>query len=436
MNFNEDFLHFIWRFRLFNSLKLVCAGGEELQVLHPGILNKHAGPDFREAKLIIDQTIWVGHVEVHLNSLDWLLHGHQKNAFYDGVILHVVYKYDGPIYRTNGSLVPVLVLEGLFSAHLFENYRALLANVNRFPCEKHIGTMDQFHIYSFLPRVLVERFEQKSNEVFEKLEQNCGDWEQVFYTFIARSFGFNVNTIPFELLTAIMPLHILFKHKDNALQIEALLFGQAGFLEQEFFEDYPMQLQTEYLFLKQKYKLVPMNQSIWKFLRMRPQNFPTIRLAQFAALIVKSNHLFSKIIKKNTLTELYALFDALPVNGYWLTHYHFNKKTKGVILQPGKSTIDSILINAVSLFLFCYGKYTDQPNLIEHAFDLLEKLPAERNAIVNQYRSSGLRISNAFTSQALLQLNKYYCNEKKCLNCSLGLKILKKYNVPADSNFF
>jgi hypothetical protein len=426
MDFNEDFLHFIWKYRLFNSTKLVCSDGEELQVLHPGFLNTHAGPDFSDAKLIIDQTVWVGHVEIHLKSSDWLLHGHQNDAFYDAVILHVVYEHDSPIYRTDGSLVPVLVLEGLFLNRVLENYKALIANVNYFPCERHIGSLDQIHIYSFLSRIVVERFEQKADEVFEKLESNRGDWEQVFYCFLARNFGFKVNAVPFELLAIVMPLHILSKHKNNALQIEALLFGQAGFLEQEFFESYPLQLQREYLFFKKKYRLVPMNAAVWKFLRMRPQNFPTVRIAQFAALIVKSSQLFSKMLKMERLSDLHAIFNDLPVNEYWLTHYHFNKTTNCVIVQPGKGSIDNIIINTVCLFLFCYGKYTDQSGLSDRASDFLEKIPPECNVIVNQYSSAGVDVPNALTSQALLQLNKYYCNEKKCLNCTLGLKILKK----------
>ncbi len=426
MDFNEDFLQFIWQFRLFNSAKLICSNGEELQVLHPGILNKHAGPDFSDARLIIDQVTWVGHIEIHLKSSDWLLHGHQHNTFYDGVILHVVYKHDSPIYRTDGSLVPVLVLDGLFLDQVIKNYGLLIANANYFPCESLIGTLDQIHIYSFLSRIVVERYEQKAEEVFEKLKNNCGDWEQVFYCFLARNFGFKVNAVPFELLAVITPLHILSKHKDNALQIEALLFGQAGFLEQEFSEDYPLQLQREYLFLKKKYRLVPMNAAIWKFLRMRPQNFPTVRLAQFAALIVKSSQLFSKVLNVDLMADLYPIFNDLPVNEYWLTHYHFNKITKQVIVQPGKSSIENIIINSVCLFLFSYGKYTDQSILIDRAFDFLERIPAERNIIVNQYRCAGVEVPNALTSQALLQLNKCYCNEKKCLNCTIGLKILKK----------
>lgn len=426
MNFNENFLSFIWRFRLFNTTKLFCADGEALQVIHPGTLNKHAGPDFSGAKLLIDQTAWVGHVEIHLKSSDWLLHGHQNDSFYDSVILHVVYKHNSCIYRTNGSQVPVLVLENLFSDQLLSNYNELISSINLFPCQRHIPGLDQIVIDGFLSRVIIERFEQRSEDVFHKLEECHGDWDQTFYYFMARSFGFKVNVLPFELLADALPHHIFSKHKDNAVQIAALIFGQAGFLDQQFFEDYPIQLQTEYSFLKRKYRLISVDRNLWKFLRMRPQNFPTIRLAQFAALVQKSSHLFSKVLVTRSLSDLYLLFHDLPVNEYWQTHYHFNKKARHVIIQPGLQSVHHIIINTVCLFLCAYGKYTGQPGLIERAIDLLEKMPAEANTIVSQYVSAGIKVNCALTSQALLQLNKYYCSQKKCLNCGIGIKILKK----------
>ncbi len=426
MDLNEHFLSFIWQFRLFNTTRLFCADGKTLQVIHPGTLNKHAGPDFIGAKLLIDQTTWVGHVEIHLKSSDWLLHGHQNDSFYDSVILHVVYKHNRSICRTNGSAVPVLVLENLFSDQLLSNYNELVNSVNIFPCQKHVPGLDQIVIDGFLSRVVIERFEERSVEVLHKLNECQGDWDQTFYYFMARSFGFKVNALPFELLADALPNHIFSKHKDNPVQIAALLFGQAGFLNQPFLEDYPKQLQTEYYFLKRKYRLISIDRALWKFLRMRPQNFPTVRLAQFAALIQKSNHLFSKVLDARSLSDLYVLFNDLPVDKYWKTHYHFNKKARHVVIQPGLQSIHHIIINTVCLFLCAYGKYTDQPRLMERAIDLLEKMPAEANSIVSQYVSAGVRPKSALTSQALLQLNKCYCSQKKCLNCGIGIKILKK----------
>lgn len=426
MDFSENFLHFIWRFRLFNTTKIFCTDGEELQVLHPGISNQHAGPDFDQAKLVIGQITWIGQVEIHLKSSDWLLHLHQNDPTYDSVILHVVYKHDVQIYRTNGTKVPTLILENLFPYHLLSNYQELIGSINMFPCEKHIGHVAQIVMEGFLSRIVIERFEQKSLEVFQKLENNKGDWDQTFYHFMAKNFGFKVNAVPFELLANALPHYIFSKHKDNPLQITALIFGQAGFLNRDFTDGYPKQLQAEYSFLRKKYHLAPIDNALWKFLRMRPQNFPTVRLAQFAALILKSNQLFSKMLNAKSLADLYLLFADLPVHEYWQTHYHFSKSTKQVTLQPGLQSVHNIIINTICLFLFAYGKYTGQPVFADRAVALLEKIPSESNVVVNQYIRAGIKVEHAFMSQGLLQLNKYYCTRKKCLNCGIGIKILKK----------
>ena len=426
MDFPEHLLHFIWQFRLFNTTRLFSTDGEVLRVLQPGILNKNAGPDFGEARVVIGDTTWAGQVELHLRSSDWMLHGHHKDPAYNSVILHVVYKYDKPVYRSNGTIVPVLVLENLFSAHLLINYKALVASVNKFPCQKHIAAIEEIIVSGFLTRLIVERLEQKSGEVFSKIEKNSGNWEQTFFYFLARNFGFSVNATPFGLLADSMPFSVFSRHYDNLQQITALVFGQAGFLTGDFFEEYPSQLQHEYFYLRKKYTLEPIDNSLWKFLRMRPQNFPTIRLAQFAALLAKSGRLFSKVLKASTAEDLYTLFNDLPVDKYWNTHYHFNKTTRRVIVQPGLAFVHNVIINTVCLFLFSYGRYTDQPLLAERAFRFLEEIRAESNSIVQLYVDAGVKVRDAFTSQALLQLNKYYCTQKKCLNCGIGIKILKK----------
>ena len=426
MEFSENFLHFIWKFRLLNTTELFCTNGEALQVLHPGIVNKNAGPDFEEAKIVIGKTTWAGQVEIHMQSSEWMLHGHHHNIAYDSVILHVVYKHDKPVYRTNGTLIPTLVLENRFSPHLLTNYKTLMASVNSFPCKQHIATVDPVIVESFLTRLMVERMEEKSREMLDQLKQHKGNWEQTFYCFLARNFGFKVNALPFGLLAEALPLYMLYKHKDKPMQIAALIFGQAGFLEQDFFEDYPKELKREYLFLRKKYRLQAIDKSLWKFLRMRPQNFPTVRLAQFAALIAKTTPLFSSVLEGKQLKDIYDLFEDLPVGPFWENHYHFNKPAAKVILQPGLASVHNIVINTVCLSLFSYGKYTGQQEYADRALDFLEKMPPESNAVIRFYRNAGLRITNAFLSQALLQLNKCYCNQKKCLNCGIGIKILKK----------
>lgn len=426
MHFSEDFLHFVWRFRLFTSIDLSCADGQPLLVHSPGILNTHAGPDFSAAKIRIGDVEWVGHVEIHIKSSDWYLHGHQDNTYYDSVVLHVVDQYDQAVFRRDGTEIPVLVVGGLLPNEVLHRYQRMISSAYKFPCQMQIGRVDALVVNGFLSRLLAERLAQKMEAVFEHLERNKGDWDEAFYYFLARIFGFKVNAVPFEALAGSVSPQIFARHKNSALQIEALVFGQAGFLDRIYTEAYPVALKTEYDFLKQKYQLSTGDVSLWKFLRMRPQNFPTLRLAQFAALIFKSDRLFSKLLTAESLAEMLVFFSDLPVAPYWKNHYHFNKVTNNVNLQLGKESIQTILINTVGLFLFCYGKYMGQQEYVERAIDLLEALPAEENAIVSAYREAGVAVDSAFLSQAILQLNKSYCNEKKCLNCGIGIKILNK----------
>jgi hypothetical protein len=426
MSFSENFLHFIWQFRLYKTLDLFCIDGEPLRIMNPGLYNKNAGPDFNHAKLSIGETTWVGDIEIHIKSSDWLLHGHQDNPAYDAVILHVVYQYDQPIYRKDGGQIPVLILEHLFPEHLLAHYHQLMSVINRFPCEKQIREIDPVIVNGFLSRMMVERFEQKSALVLDKLIRLTGDWERTFYHFMAKSFGFKVNEIPFELLADALPLQVLRKHLDHPVQVEALVFGQAGFLSGSFKDEYPRKLKKEYLFLQKKYGLKPIGVGAWRFLRMRPQNFPTVRLAQFCGLMIRSDRLFSRVLEIEALPDLVKHLENLPVNPYWLNHYHFQKETKKVKLQLGKRSVYHLIINVISLFLFSYGKYADQPQLINRAIKFLEQMPAENNVIIDWYRDSGLIVESAFFSQALLQLNKYYCAQKKCLNCGIGIKILNK----------
>lgn len=426
MNVPENFLHFIWQFRLYDALKLYTTTNERIEVLQQGMLNTNAGPDFSNAKLLIAQTTWAGNVEIHVKSSDWAMHQHQLDQAYDNTILHVVYEDDQPVYRIDGTRIPTLVLKGLFPAELLLKYEALLNTLNHFPCEQQINKVDDFLIKGFLSRVLVERLENKSAEVYDKLNLLKGDWDETFYHFMAKNFGFKVNAIPMEMLAQSLPQQIFAKHKDQPLQIEALIFGQAGFLNQQFEDEYPQQLKREYQFLKTKYRLTPIDVSLWKFLRMRPQNFPTLRLAQFAALIVHSNHLFSKILTTRDYRNSASLFENLPLHPFWQTHYHFNKEAVKVNTQLGKKSIENILVNTLSLFLFAYGKATDQQNFVTRSFHLLENISPENNHIIEQFVAAGVSIKSAFDTQALLQLKKSYCNEKKCLNCGIGIKILKQ----------
>jgi len=426
MLFPEDFLHYVWKFRLFDRLNLQTTGGEELEVFSAGIHNSDSGPDFHNARIRIGDTVWAGNVEVHLSSSDWQKHGHTTDNAYDNVILHVVYRDDEPLILTNGRRVPTLELENRISPDLYNRYHTLIfGNQTIIPCEANIGSVDSLTLHNWLTRVLVERLEKKSAAVVTALNKNRGDWEETFYQFLAANFGFKTNALPFELLAKSLPQNILAKHKNNPMQIEALLFGQAGFLKEDMADAYPRKLKNEYDFLQKKYKLVPIENHLWKFMRLRPQNFPTIRLAQFAALVVRSNHLFSKLLEIKDVKGLRDLFMEIKVNPYWENHYRFDVESTPSLKNLGPASVDVLLLNTLALFLFSYGKHNQIQHFINRSLQLLEYLPNENNKIVEDFSSLGVKIKTAFESQALLELKNNYCNYKKCLQCGVGNKILK-----------
>ena len=426
MFFTEDFIHYIWKFRLFDRDNLQTTAGENIEVFSAGLPNTDSGPDFHNARLRIGDTTWAGNVELHINSSDWHKHKHTDDNAYKNVILHVVYRDDEPIVLPDGRRLATLELKDLISPELYNRYHHLVYGNQQFiPCEGSVQAVDDITLRNWLTRVLIERLEKRSDAVMATLEKNKGDWEEAFYQFLAAQFGFKTNAVPFELMAKSLPQLTLAKHKNNPLQIEALIFGQAGFLEEEFKDDYPKKLKEEYGFLQKKNNLVPVEKHLWKFMRMRPQNFPTIRLAQFAALIIKSNHLFSKMIEIKDVTYLRKLFTELQINPYWETHYRFEAESKPSSKSLGESSIDILLLNTFVLFLFCYGKHNQQEYYINRALKLLEKLPAEQNNIVTNFGLLGIKVSTAFDSQALLELKNNYCNYKKCLHCGVGNKILR-----------
>jgi len=425
MLFTEDFLHYVWKFRLFDKTDLKTVEGESIEIYSAGLHNTDSGPDFHNARIKIGDTIWAGNVEVHVPSSDWRKHNHTTDNAYNNVILHVVYRDDEPVILPNGRRLPTLELENRISPELYNKFHSLVyGNQTIIPCEGSIGHVDDMTVRTWLTRVLVERLETRAETVIHALNVNRGDWEETFYQFLAANFGFKTNAVPFELLAKSLPQNILAKHKNNPLQIEALIFGQAGFLESDVIDDYPKALKKEYDFLRKKYSLTPIENHLWKFLRMRPQNFPTIRLAQFAALIVRSNHLFSKILDIREVKALRDLFTEISVNPYWETHYRFDAPSKPQAKNLGTESIDVLLLNTLALFLFSYGKHLQLEYYISRSMKLLENLPAEKNNIINNFGVLGVKAKTAFDSQALLELKKNYCNFKKCLQCGIGNKIL------------
>lgn len=424
MEFTEDLLLYVWKSRMLFTRKLQTLDGEPISIVKPGSANNLSGPDFEDVLLDIGLIHWSGSVEMHLHSSDWYKHGHQNDTAYENVILHVVYKHDKPVFRKDGTEIPVLELKNLIPQSLINSYQDLINAKAWIPCASALPNIDPFFIDAWLNRVLVERLEAKTDEVLALVKEQKGSWDDAFYLTLSRSFGFKTNALPFECLARSLPQTLLARHKNQALQIEALLFGQSGLLEQEFKEEYPISLKKEYHFLQKKYALKPMDASIWKFMRLRPANFPTIRLGQFAALVVKSHHLFASVLEITDLNVLRNLFANLPVHPYWETHFRFNKTSEMHTIQPGSLSLDNLLINSVAVFLFAYGRYHKQEIYQLRAIQLLEQIPPEKNQIINQFKQLGIKIQSASGSQSLLQLKRTYCDNKKCLSCGIGTKIL------------
>jgi hypothetical protein len=426
MLFPEDFLQYVWKFRLFDRLNLRTTAGEELEVYSSGLHNADSGPDFHNARIRIGETVWAGNVELHLHSSDWRKHNHSTDHAYNNIILHVVYTDDEPLSAYDGRQVPTLELHDRVPEKLYHRYHQLAFGQQTFiPCEGSIHTVDELTLKNWLTRVLIERLEKRSANVLAALELNRGDWEETFYQLLAANFGFKTNALPFELLAKSLPQIILAKHKNDPGQIEALVFGQAGFLGDDFEDEYPQKLKQEYNFLQKKYGLVPMEKHLWKFMRMRPQNFPTIRLAQFAAVIIKSNHLFSKILELKEVASLRNLFTDISVNNYWANHYRFDTVSKPSSKSLGQSSIDILLLNTFVVTLFSYGHHRGQEYFVSRSLKLLESLPAENNHITVGFEAINVKAGTAFDSQTLIELKNNYCDWKKCLHCAVGNKILK-----------
>jgi hypothetical protein len=420
----EDLLHFLWRFRRFDHTDLATTEGDTLEIHSPGTHNTHAGADFSNAKLTIGGTTWAGNVEMHLKSSDWLHHKHQHDKAYENVILHVVLEEDQPILRADGSRLPCLEMKRRIPANIAGIYQKLLHNEHWIPCQHQFHAVPAMTKSLWLDRLLVERLEQKTGAILAALTRNKGNWEETFYQHLARNFGLKVNAEPFEMLARSLPQSILAKHRDSLFQLEALLFGQAGLLEQELEEEYPNSLKGEFSFLQKKYSLTPLNPAAWKFLRLHPANFPTLRLAQFAVLVKQSAHLFSKLLEVKNQAEIDALFE-VKLDGYWLTHYTFGNVSPKKNKSLGKEATRLLTINTIVPFLFVYGSQQGQAAHKDLALQLLESLPPEKNAIITGWQHLGMEAKSAYQTQALLQLKNVYCDGKKCLSCAVGGAILK-----------
>lgn len=422
----EEFIYYIWQYKYFDITNLVTVQNEPIVLMSTGFRQTNSGPDFKDALLRVGDTVWAGNVEIHLKASDWKRHKHDENEAYATVILHVVYDYDTPILRPDGSEIPCLELKNRIPSHILAKYQTLSLNKHPIPCHNLIGNVSEMARSFWLDRLLVERLEQKIAQLNTLSALRENNIEEAFYQAIARSFGVPVNSEPFEQLAVSLPMSILAKNKNNLETLEALLFGQAGLLHADFKDAYPQKLYREYQFLKHKYQLTPINGAAWHFLRMRPANFPTIRIAQLAQLIFQSRHLFSKIIAADNLKTARSYFE-VAVSDYWQTHFTFDHATeKSTTKTLGKTSIDLILINTVIPFLFHYGNIRHEEAIQQKALRWIEALPPEKNSVLDVWQTLGFNPKNAAESQSLLHLQKQYCSKIGCLTCHFGHQILRK----------
>ena len=410
----ERLLQYIWQFQHFNKSELATADNENLHIIHPGQYNTNQGPDFLDAKIRIGNTTWAGSIELHINSSDWKNHKHSNDKNYKNVILHVVWLHDIDLQLS----FPTLILQDKVPKILLEKYDELMNAPGFIPCEKTIHRVEEIRLLSWKERLLIERLEARSKLIFGQLKENNAHWEETFWWLLARNFGAKVNTDIFEKIAGTIPINILSKHKNQVQQLEALLFGQAGLLDADFAESYPTMLQKEYRFLKNKYKLQPVQGSLM-FLRMRPSNFPTVRLAQLAMLIHESVHLFSTIKSSASVSEIRSLLN-ITANDYWHYHYVFDETTAFKKKNLGRQMSDTLLINAIVPIIFAYGHYHKEDQYKERALDWLSSINAEKNSITSGFEALEMINKTAFDSQAFIQLKNEYCNKKRCLECRIN----------------
>ena len=419
----ERLLQYIWQLQYFNQNELITADGESLSIIHPGIINTNQGPDFLNAKIKVNNTIWAGSIELHVLSSDWNSHQHSLDKNYANIILHVVWQNDINLLVS----FPVLELQSLVSKILLQQFDELMKAKSFIACETMISNVTPIIWVAWKERLLVERMQRKAAVILEYLRCNNNHWEETFWWLIARNFGNTVNADSFEKLARSLPIGILARHKNQIHQTEALLFGQAGLLEGDFQEDYPTLLQKEYRFFKKKYQLYSKPLPLY-FLRMRPSNFPSLRLAQLSMLIHSSVHLFS-IVKETILLDDVKKLLAVTANDYWHYHYVFDELSIYREKNIGKQMIHSVLINTIVPILFAYGHHYGETKYKERAMLWLEQIAEENNSITKGFTLLGIENKNAFDSQALIQLKNDYCNQKRCLECAVGNKLLRPHAV-------
>jgi hypothetical protein len=420
----EDFLQFVWLHRLYKQTTLKTNKGSILEVIHPGELNTNAGADFFNARIRTGDLVLAGNIEVHVKTSEWLKHGHQHNRAYDTIILHVVFEHDTDIEQNENNRVEVLELKPLLSEHILEVYKHFQRSEKALPCAFAMTEVPETISFSWLNRMAVERLEHKMQDIETRFEQFNGDFLQTFFALLLRAFGFKVNSLPFELIASYLPLQVLLKHSNSNVQIEALLLGTAGMLEETFQDKYLRELQNEYSFLRDKYKLSQLSQEIFKYARMRPGNFPALRLAQLARLIYSQNNLFLQLEKLCDAKLLKKILD-IELNDYWKHHYKPDGKAVEKHLALGKSSIESLMINAFAYFYFFYGKKLRKPEYQEHALSILEAVSFEKNQKTKKFELLCNGSRSGLESQGMIHLHDNYCIQKKCMNCAVATAVFK-----------
>ncbi len=422
----EEFLHYLWKYSLYDADSLCDNSGNKIIVLCPGEYNRDSGPDFFNARINIGGIEWAGNVEIHTLSSHFDNHGHNRDHAFDNVILHVVAGNDRKVFNANGQ--ELLTVSLSFDNALYETYLDLVNNPSVIACQDEIDKLDRFYVRHWLHSLVIERLQEKSDSIIKILSETGNDWEETFYRILSRYFGFRVNTEPFEMLASAIPFKVIRKHSDNRFQVEALLFGTAGMLEEGLFkdalaDDYYRDLVREYRILSTKYSLKPIHGWIWKFSRLRPVNFPTIRISQLSGMLSVAGGLFSKAIEAGRIQHLRDLFDA-AASEYWDDHYIFGKKSRRITKHTGSQATDILLINAAIPAIFVYGRVRDLPEVCERALSFLENVRPEKNKITTEWKNAGIDTESAFCTQALIQLRNEYCKKRRCLECRIGSKLI------------
>ncbi|GAB2773712.1 DUF2851 family protein [Salinimicrobium soli] len=421
----EDYLHYLWEFQKWKHSELLSSKGIPVQVISPGNHNHLSGPDFFNSRLLIGEQEWAGNVEIHLRASDWYLHGHETDPAYDNVILHVVWEHDAEIFRRDNSVVPVLELKNLVPESALAGYRHLIeGNLRWINCEPDFSTFDDFILDNWLERLFFERLEEKSRFIQTLLEKAAGDWEEVLYQLLFKNFGLNINGEAFFSIAASIPFQVVRKCGVQRQKLEALFFGQAGMLEKEVQEPYFLELKKEYEYLRKKFDLKREGIIPVRHFRLRPDNFPELRLAQLASVYHSKSSLFQQVIKAENSTDLKNLFSSGP-SDFWRSHYTFEKAHSQRKKQPTSAFLDLLVINTLVPLQFTYFRSLGK-DIEDRLLEIMQSLKAEDNSVIKKYNM--LRpgsAENALRSQALLQLKKEYCDQKRCLHCALGVNLLK-----------